>query len=91
MENSIAYNKTPTTIIIIMQHLTSCVGYKDDELQVHIGNKLRNVYEIFIDICPQSRFWPCYYFSLWDTAEFTVERNHTNVRCMTRRLVSLGI
>jgi len=56
MENSIAYNKTPTTIIIIMQHLTRCVGYKDDELQVHIGNKLRNVYEIFIDICPQSRF-----------------------------------
>ena len=28
---------------------------------------------------------------LLDTAEFTVERNHTNVRCVTRDLVSLDI
>ena len=26
---------------------------------------------------------------LLDTAEFTVERNHTNVMCVTRHLVSL--
>jgi len=27
--------------------------------------------------------------TLLDTAEFTVERNHTNVTCVTRHLVSL--
>jgi len=29
--------------------------------------------------------------TLLDTAEFTVERNRTNVTCVTRRLVSLDI
>ena len=28
---------------------------------------------------------------LLDTAEFTVERNHTNVTCVTRRLLSLEL
>ena len=29
--------------------------------------------------------------ALLDTAEFTVETNHTNVTCVTRRLVSLEV